>query len=30
MIGGPVYDYLDELLSYENLTITGEVELPIR
>ena len=29
-IGGPVYDYLDELLSHENLTIKGEVELPIR
>lgn len=29
-IGGPVYDYLDELLSHDNLTIKGEVELPIR
>ena len=29
-IGGPVYDYLDELLKYENLFIFGEVELPIR
>lgn len=29
-IGGPVYDYLDELLAYDNLTIHGEVELPIR
>ncbi len=29
-IGGPVYDYIDELLSHENLTIKGEVELPIR
>lgn len=28
-IGGPVYDYLDELLAHENLTIKGEVELPI-
>lgn len=29
-IGGPVYDYLDELLLHDNLTIKGEVELPIR
>ena len=29
-IGGPVYDYLDELLKYEKLCVQGEVELPIR
>ena len=29
-IGGPVYDYLDELLSHEELFVVGEVELPIR
>ncbi|MDD7219683.1 MAG: prephenate dehydratase [Clostridia bacterium] len=29
-IGGPVYDYVDELLSHEELTIDGEVLLPIR
>ena len=29
-IGGPVYDYLDELLAHEELVIEGEVELPIR
>ena len=29
-IGGPVYDYVDELLSHENLSIKGEIELPIR
>lgn len=29
-IGGPVYDYLDELLSHQELFVAGEVELPIR
>lgn len=29
-IGGPVYNYLDELLSHEGISITGEIELPIR
>ena len=29
-IGGPVYDYLDELLSHEELFVVGEVELTIR
>ena len=29
-IGGPVYDYLDELLKHEELFVVGEVELPIR
>lgn len=29
-IGGPVYDYVDELLAHENIHIIGEVELPIR
>ena len=29
-IGGPVYDYLDELLAHEELFVVGEVELPIR
>ncbi len=29
-IGGPVYDYVDELLSHDDLQIIGEVELPIR
>ena len=29
-IGGPVYDYVDELLSCEDVHIIGEVELPIR
>lgn len=29
-VGGPVYDYLDELLKQEALYVTGEVELPIR
>ena len=29
-IGGPVYDYLDELLNREGLYVNGEVELPIR
>ena len=29
-IGGPVYDYLDELLAHEELYVVGEVELPIR
>lgn len=29
-IGGPVYNYLDELLAHEGLSITGEIELPIR
>lgn len=29
-IGGPVYDYLDELLNQEGLYVAGEVELPIR
>ena len=29
-IGGPVYDYLDELLAHEGLSVQGEVELPIR
>ena len=29
-IGGPVYDYLDELLAHAELYVTGEVELPIR
>jgi prephenate dehydratase/chorismate mutase/prephenate dehydratase len=29
-IGGPVYDYLDEFLAHDGLTIVGEVELPIR
>lgn len=29
-IGGPVYEYLDELLNQEGLYVNGEVELPIR
>ena len=29
-IGGPVYDYLDEVLNREGLSVHGEVELPIR
>ena len=29
-IGGPVYDYLDELLTHQELYVVGEVELPIR
>ena len=29
-IGGPVYDYVDELLAHDNIHIIGEVELPIR
>lgn len=29
-IGGPVYDYLDELLTHGELFVVGEVELPIR
>lgn len=29
-IGGPVYDYLDELLKHQELYVAGEVELPIR
>lgn len=29
-IGGPVYNYVDELLSHEHIAIVGEVELPIR
>lgn len=29
-LGGPVYDYLDELLAHDNLSIVGEIELPIR
>ena len=29
-IGGPVYNYVDELLSHDGVSIVGEVELPIR
>lgn len=29
-IGGPVYDYIDEFLSHKELSVVGEVELPIR
>ncbi|MDO5149764.1 MAG: prephenate dehydratase domain-containing protein [Oscillospiraceae bacterium] len=29
-IGGPVYDYIDEFLSHRELSVAGEVELPIR
>lgn len=29
-IGGPVYDYVDELLSHDDVHIIGEVELPIQ
>lgn len=29
-IGGPVYNYVDELLSHPEVSIVGEVELPIR
>ncbi|MDO4741113.1 MAG: prephenate dehydratase domain-containing protein [Eubacteriales bacterium] len=29
-IGGPVYNYLDELLAHDGVSIAGEVELPIR
>lgn len=29
-IGGAVYDYVDEFLSHEELSVVGEVELPIR
>lgn len=29
-IGGPVYDYIDEVISNEEISIVGEVELPIR
>lgn len=29
-IGGPVYNYLDELLSHEGISVAGEIELPIR
>lgn len=29
-IGGAVYDYIDEFLSHEELSVVGEVELPIR
>ena len=29
-IGGPVYNYVDELLAHDDISIVGEVELPIR
>lgn len=29
-IGGVVYDYVDEFLSHKELSVVGEVELPIR
>ena len=29
-IGGPVYNYVDELLSRDAIAIVGEIELPIR
>lgn len=29
-IGGPVYNYVDELLSHTGISIAGEIELPIR
>ncbi|MGN0577187.1 MAG: prephenate dehydratase [Ruminiclostridium sp.] len=29
-IGGPVYDYIDEVIANEEISIVGEVELPIR
>ena len=29
-IGGPVYNYVDELLAHDGISIVGEVELPIR
>lgn len=29
-IGGPVYDYIDVFLSHKELSVVGEVELPIR
>ncbi len=29
-IGGPVYDYIDEVIVNEEISIVGEVELPIR
>ena len=29
-IGGPVYDYLDEFLAHKELSVVGEIELPIR
>lgn len=29
-IGGPVYNYVDELLSQESISVVGEVELTIR
>lgn len=29
-IGGPVYNYVDELLAHEGICIVGEIELPIR
>lgn len=28
-IGGPIAEYLDEVISHENLCVAGEVELPI-
>lgn len=29
-IGGPVYNYVDELLAHDDISIVGEIELPIR
>ena len=29
-IGGPVYNYVDELMAHDGISIVGEIKLPIR